>query len=123
MAGRARYIDITRPIRQRMRTYPGDPRVRIDRVSDTRRGDAANVSLIRIGSHTGTHVDAGRHLGGLRGSVESLPLSALIGPARVVQAARRRLGPGDIPAVRRGGAGRLLLRGKALPRPAAQRRK
>jgi len=39
-----------------------------------------------------------------------------------VQAARRRLGPGDIPGLRRGGAGRILLRGRAALLPDAARR-
>jgi arylformamidase len=49
-------------------------------------GDAANVSLINFGLHSGTHVDAPAHFieGGAR--VDSLPLDTLLGEVEVVEA-------------------------------------
>jgi arylformamidase len=48
-------------------------------------GDQANVSLLRFGAHTGTHVDAPAHFieGGAK--VDSLSLETLIGEAIVVE--------------------------------------
>jgi len=66
-------------------TYPGDPGIEIQQWRALARGDAANVSLINFGLHSGTHVDAPAHFieGGTR--VESLPLESLIGEAEVVE--------------------------------------
>jgi len=120
MPARDGWIDVTRAVRDGMRTWPGAPEIRVERVADTRRGAIANVSRIRMGTHTGTHVDAPCHLAGLRGGVERLPLAALVGPARVVQAGRRRLHAADLPPAR--GARRLLLRGGSALLPDAAHR-
>jgi arylformamidase len=65
--------------------YPGDPGVEIVSHASLERGDAANVTLLRLGAHTGTHVDAPAHF--IRGArtVSELPLDALVGRARVVE--------------------------------------
>ena len=47
-------------------------------------GDAANVSKLNLGAHTGTHVDAPAHFIEGAAKVESLPLDALIGAAQVI---------------------------------------
>ncbi len=51
---------------------------------DMERGDAANVSLISLGAHTGTHMDAPVHF--VRGGegMDRMPLDATVGRARVV---------------------------------------
>jgi len=80
----AGWVDVTVPIRDGMVVWPGDPGVRVARVSDLARGDSVTVSRLDLGAHTGTHVDAPLHY--LRGgrAVHELPLAGLIGPARVV---------------------------------------
>lgn len=83
-------IDVTRAIHPEMELYPGDPPVRIDRALTIAAGDAANVTHLDMGAHTGTHVDAPVHFLEDGGGVESLRLDALVGPAEVVDA--RRLG-------------------------------
>jgi len=52
---------------------------------DLDHGDAANVSKISMGSHTGTHMDAPLHF--IRGgkSLDEMPLEAKIGRARVIE--------------------------------------
>ncbi len=73
------------PLRPGIPTYAGEPGPALDFHSLLARGDSANVSALSLGSHTGTHVDAPYHfLDGAPG-VDSLPLDALVGPARVVQ--------------------------------------
>lgn len=66
-------------------TYPGDPGIQIDQLLSIANGDSANVSVIRFGAHSGTHVDAPSHFleGGAR--VESLALDTLIGEVQVVE--------------------------------------
>ena len=66
-------------------TYPGDPGIEVGAWSSIARGDRANVSVLNFGAHTGTHIDAPSHfIEGAHGII-SLPLDALVGPARVVE--------------------------------------
>jgi arylformamidase len=80
-----RIYDITVPLSAKTPTYPGDPKTEISDWSSLAKGDAANVSLLHFGSHSGTHVDAPAHFIPGAGRVESLPLDVLIGPAQVVE--------------------------------------
>lgn len=77
--------DVSVPICAATPIYPGDPGIEITKWLTLEEGDPASVSLIKIGAHTGTHVDAPAHFlkGGSR--VESLPLEVLIGEALVVE--------------------------------------
>jgi arylformamidase len=79
-------IDISVPIRPGMVTYPGDPVVRLERVSTIAGGDVANISRVDLGVHTGTHVDAPLHFIDGAPAVEELALDVLVGPAVVVDA-------------------------------------
>ncbi len=65
-------------------TYPGDPGIEIKEWLTLANGDAANVSYLHFGLHSGTHVDAPAHFieGGAK--VDSLPLQSLVGTAEVV---------------------------------------
>lgn len=65
-------------------TYPGDPGIEIKNWKSLANGDSANVSLLHMGAHSGTHVDAPAHFIEGAGRVESLPLEALIGEAQLV---------------------------------------
>ena len=87
--------------------------MRLQILADPRRGDTARVSALALSCHTGTHVDAPRHLPGLRGGVEGLSLEALIGPAVVVQA-RRRLARVAASLLPRGAPPRILFRGRPV---------
>jgi arylformamidase len=66
-------------------TYPGDPKIEITDWSTLAGGDAANVSLLHMGAHSGTHVDAPVHFIPGGETVESLALSVLIGEAEVIE--------------------------------------
>ncbi len=78
------WIDVSVPLRSAMVHWPDNPPVRIERMLDMERGDAANVSSISLGAHTGTHMDAPVHF--VRGGegIDRMPLDATIGRARVV---------------------------------------
>lgn len=71
-----------------MPTYPGDPAVSIEHVSEIAKGALANVSRISFGSHTGTHLDPPIHFIPNGKTVDQLDLSVLYGPARVVDMTR-----------------------------------
>ena len=79
--------DVSVPLSSATPTFPGDPGIEIKEWKELANGDAANVSLIHFGLHSGTHVDAPAHFieGGAR--VDDLPLQSLIGEAEVVEVA------------------------------------
>ncbi len=79
------WIDITVPLRTGMVHWPGDPEIRIGRVENLTHGDAANVSLMSLGTHTGTHMDPPLHYLPDAPGIDQMPLSTGIGPARVVE--------------------------------------
>jgi arylformamidase len=64
--------------------WPGDPEVAVKRSLDMNRGDACNLTTLSASAHTGTHVDAPLHFLRDGASMDSMPLDALIGPARVI---------------------------------------
>jgi arylformamidase len=65
--------------------WPGDPPFEIERVHDMSRGDANNLSSIRMGAHSGTHIDAPLHFITDGKGVDEMPLEATIGRARVIE--------------------------------------
>jgi arylformamidase len=77
--------DATVPISELMPVWPGDPRIRIERVSCIDRGDSFRVSRLTLTSHTGTHIDAPSHYVQNGLTIDSLPLDVLIGPAFVAE--------------------------------------
>jgi arylformamidase len=79
-----RYYDVSVPLRTGMPIYPGNPQVSITLAQDMSKGASADVSQLDMGSHTGTHVDAPRHIVPGAESIDQVPLDALIGPARLI---------------------------------------
>jgi arylformamidase len=80
-----RIYDVSVPISRKTPTYPGDPGIEIESWAALDRGDAANVTMLRFGAHTATHVDAPAHFIEGASKVDVMPLDALIGEARVVE--------------------------------------
>jgi arylformamidase len=78
------WIDISVPIYTGMVHWPDNPPVLIERMQDLSRGDAANVSKIELGAHTGTHMDAPRHFLADGAGLDEMPLDATIGQVRVI---------------------------------------
>jgi arylformamidase len=77
--------DISVPLSNELPTWPGDPPLRIEKALDLDRGDPATVSLITLGSHTGTHLDAPGHF--IRGgkTIDQIPLDVFMGRVRVYE--------------------------------------
>jgi arylformamidase len=65
--------------------WPGDPPFHIERAHDQEKGDAATVSQMTLGVHTGTHMDAPLHFIRNGRTIDEMPLDATVGRARVVQ--------------------------------------
>jgi arylformamidase len=73
-----RLVDLTRPLSAATPVWPGDPPIRLD--------VAAAFPLVHalcLGSHSGTHLDAPRHLDPAGAALDDLDLQSLIGPAWV----------------------------------------
>jgi arylformamidase len=79
------WIDVSVTLRTGMVSWPGNPPVRISHARDIEKGDRSTVSLLEMGSHSGTHMDAPAHF--IRGGsgIDTIPLDAAIGPARVIE--------------------------------------
>ena len=94
MAKKPDYFDISLPIYEGMITYPGNPEVEIESL----RTKTSFISKITFGSHTGTHIDAPRHVFRNGKGVDQISLEALIGPCRVIDLARVeiRITPEDL---------------------------
>ena len=80
-----RIYDVSVPLSAKTPTYPGDPGIEIRQWAALANGDSANVSMLHLGAHTGTHVDAPAHFIEGAGRVEFLALEDLMGPAQVVE--------------------------------------
>lgn len=78
-------IDISVTVRSGMVHWPGDPAIKISSIYSIRKGDAANVSEINMGSHTGTHMDAPYHFIQQAKGIDQMPLDSTIGKARVIE--------------------------------------
>jgi arylformamidase len=96
------WIDVSVTLHSGMVHWPDNPPVQIEREMSIDRGDAANVSKIAMGSHTGTHMDAPIHFVPGGEGIDMLPLDATMGEARVIASTdavsikRAELEPHDI---------------------------
>jgi len=80
-----RTYDISLTLSNDMPTWPGDPKIALDRISKMEDGDHANVTQISASLHTGTPVAAPYHfLGGDTPTVDALPLGLLTGRVYVL---------------------------------------
>ena len=79
-----RTYDITLTISPDLPSWPGDPRVELERVRKIEDGSNANVSRVDMGVHTGTHVDAPFHFLQDGITVDQIDLSLLTGRAYVL---------------------------------------
>ncbi len=79
------WIDVSVPLRTGMVHWPDDPPVSIERVLDIERGDVAIVSRLSMSAHTGTHMDAPLHFFLTGRSIDTMPLTATLGRARVIE--------------------------------------
>jgi len=77
--------DVSVPLSAATPTYPGDPGITINEWHALAKGDAANVSLLHFGAHSGTHVDAPAHFIEGGSKVDSMSFDSLIGEAEVVE--------------------------------------
>ncbi len=115
--------DISLTIEPGMMVWPGNAPVAIDTVKSIARGSSSNVSLLHIGTHTATHVDAPGHFIPGAPGIDSISPEVLLGPARLFQLADAHhidrsllegLNWGGVERVRFGMRNSALLKGKAV---------
>jgi arylformamidase len=80
-----KWIDISVGVKAGMVHWPGDPDIEIGQFRDMRKGDVCNVTVLSLGSHTGTHMDAPKHFIRDGQTLDEMPLDATIGPCRVIE--------------------------------------
>ncbi|MFC2005390.1 cyclase family protein [Chloroflexota bacterium] len=73
------------PLRDGMVHWPNDPPVNIKRIQDIEHGATANLSVISMGSHSGTHVDAPIHFVKQGQGIDNITIDTLVGRARVIE--------------------------------------
>ncbi len=103
--------DISVPISERLPVWPGDPAIEVTRTGKIEEGAPANVSQLRMGTHTGTHVDPPFHFLADGPTLSEIDLERYVGPAWVAdcrgtrEVSREQLEQAGIPS----GTTRLLL--------------
>ncbi|MGH3373306.1 MAG: cyclase family protein [Actinoallomurus sp.] len=116
-----RVVDLSVPLSEATQVYPGDPEPRIEPAA-TIEADGFNLLSLRLGSQTGTHVDAPYHFREDGPRIDELDLSLFTGPGVVIDVtglaprarvtweaiapSAGRLGPGTIALLRTGWADR-----------------
>lgn len=86
-------IDLSHPLAEGMPVFPGTPEPEFQKPLLIEKHGFAE-SLLKIGSHTGTHVDAPAHMIAGGKHLGDFPLSAFIGPGLVLDL--RALPPGPV---------------------------
>jgi len=79
------WIDISVPLRNGMVVWPGDPPFERTSTLEIANGDPCNLSQISTTAHIGTHMDAPRHYLANGAGMETMPMEASIGRARVIE--------------------------------------
>jgi len=105
--------DISLPLGKDTLVWPGDPPIEVTPKLRIANGDPANVSELRIGTHSGTHVDPPVHFLEGAPAIDQLSLDRVIGPTFVadLREANSPIGPAELEGLRLSGeVTRLLLR-------------
>jgi arylformamidase len=84
MTGARRVWDVSVPDVPGMHVYPGDPVLEVTQIRAIARGDAANLTHLALGAHTGTHVDAPAHFIEGGRTLDQMPLEHFVGEATVL---------------------------------------
>jgi arylformamidase len=83
-SARVKIHDVSLVLRPDMITWPGEPAPKIQPLRRIAKGDTANVSVVTLSDHAGTHVDPPIHFLEGGNTVDRLPLEAFVGPCVVV---------------------------------------
>ncbi len=95
---RGKVVDLTRTIEGGMEVYPGDPEVEVNTWT-TMEENGYRMNVIRMGEHTGTHVDAPAHIVEDGTTIDKMPIEAFLGTGVVVDTGGRdeEVGASEVP--------------------------
>ena len=79
-------VDISRSVSPATAVWPGDQAVEWTWTTQLENDASVNLGALCLSTHVGSHVDAPYHVDEEGGTTDDLPLSAFVGPARVVSA-------------------------------------
>lgn len=86
--GDAQWIDVTATLDPATTpVYEGDAPMKFDFLHDMRKGEGFTLSVLSLGAHSGTHIDAPMHFVRDGVSIDRVSLEPLMGPARVIEIA------------------------------------
>jgi arylformamidase len=114
-------IDISWPITPTMTAYKNRRLVTVAHTKTFQR-DAARESMITLGSHTGTHVDAPAHFLSEGATIDQILLEPLVGPCKVLDMTRcgEEITPADLESCDIQAGDRVLFKTRnSLREPAA----
>lgn len=77
------FIDISYPYIANMAIYPNNPDYEKRKYRSIDEGDSCNISLITMGTHTGTHIDVPSHVYSNGKTIDQFSLDTFVGLARV----------------------------------------
>ena len=109
MASR-RIYDVTYPICEDLPVWPGDPKIELDRQRFESATGVVRLIRMKLGNHTGTHVDSPRHMLEDGDGLDRIPLERWIGPARVVALDASVIGAEELEQVDLDGATKVLFK-------------
>jgi len=101
MAGRVvRVFDLAQPLFDGAPVWPGDPRVRLREIKSID-ADGVRLESLHLGTHSGTHVDAPRHMLHVeRGAITDYRPDHFVGPCVVADLRAKQdddeIGPDDL---------------------------
>ncbi|MFC5451934.1 arylformamidase [Paenibacillus aestuarii] len=111
-------IDISRPLRSGVPTWPGDTPFHYEVVWSKEQSGSVNVGKLTMSIHTGTHVDAPFHFDNEGRKMIDLSPELYVGLARVIDVSgKASIGAKDLAALPLAGVTRLLLRTASWTNP------
>lgn len=108
----AKLIDISVALHPGLPVWPGNDPFCVEHVQSIKSGNTANVTQLKAGSHTGTHIDAPLHfVDGAKTTLE-IPLEKLVGLCQVVPfQGKAKITAQDLEALQlKPGIGKLLFK-------------
>jgi arylformamidase len=77
-------IDLSLPLNNHTPVFPGDPHLNFAQTTSIAK-DGYQLHSLTLGSHSGTHIDAPSHMIKGSDSTDKIPLSTLVGKAKLIQ--------------------------------------
>lgn len=78
------WCDITYAINEEMPVWPEQPRTTLGRAESMEEGGVANVTILEMSMHSGTHIDAPCHFLKDGSDIQAMPLRLMSGAVRLV---------------------------------------